>query len=184
MPDTILKGDSRDLLRIVLPAAARGDLKSVKRFIRSDVNWLYRVGPHGRTMLWEAAYKNRIDTVRFLIENGADVNALATYYTPLIVDLCPYAVARRAGNDELMQLLAKSGALFDIHSAAYFGDNEKVEEFLAKQPDAANATPNIYEGTPVEVADVLFNKKLQAAVNRIEKETNSCRKEKTLNAFY
>lgn len=173
MPDTKLKRDSRDLLRIVLPAAARGDLESVKRFLRDDVWWLYKVGPHGRTMLWEATYKNRIDTVRYLIERGANVNVTATYYTPLRVDLSPYAVARHHGNTELSELLADGGALFDLHSAAYFGELERVRQFAKEQPEMINVPANLFTGTPLRVADVPFNKRLSAAVTKAEKEIAS-----------
>ncbi|MBM83243.1 MAG: hypothetical protein CMJ78_22000 [Planctomycetaceae bacterium] len=168
MPDTTLKGDGRDLLRIVLPAAARGDLKSVRKFVKKYPWWVFRIGPHGRTMLWEATYKKRVDTVRYLIDNGADVNQLGTYYTPLRVDLSPYALARKVGHSELMEILAVAGALFDAHSAAYFGDLDVLEEFLKKSPELANSQADIYSGDPVQVADVSFNKKLSGALDRVE----------------
>ncbi|MEM8679096.1 MAG: ankyrin repeat domain-containing protein, partial [Planctomycetota bacterium] len=135
MPLTKLTGKPSDLLRVVLPAAARGDLPSVKRLVGEDPAWLYRVGPHGRTMLWEAVYKQRLETVHFLINAGADVNSAGTYYTPLIVDLSPYCVARRAHNDCMVTLLVENGATTDLHSAAYLGDVRSVERALRAQPD-------------------------------------------------
>ena len=168
MPDTTLKGDGRDLLRIVLPAAARGDLDSVRRFVKADPWWVFRIGPHGRTMLWEAAYKKRVETVRFLIDCGANVNQLGTYYTPLRVDLSPYALAQKAGHDELSELLSGAGALVDAHTAAYLGELETLERFLKQSPELANAEPDIFSGKPLKVADVGFNKRLSTAIECVE----------------
>ena len=59
-----------DLLYVVLPAAARGNLAGIRKLLKRDPSWIYAIGPHGRTMLWEAAYKARMETVEFLLEHG------------------------------------------------------------------------------------------------------------------
>jgi ankyrin repeat protein len=144
VPATELTGKSSDLLKIVLPAAARGDLASVQRFVEANRTWIYRVGPHNRTMLWEACYRKRLETVRYLIEAGADVNAAATYWTPLIVDLPPYCLAVRAGQKELETLLVENGATLDLHSAVYLGEADRVHEFLEANPEDVNS---VYPGS-------------------------------------
>ena len=146
MPLSPLKGDGRDLLRIVLPAAARGDLEAVRQFVKSDPWWVFRIGPHGRTMLWEAAYKQRVETERFLLAQGANVNQLGPYYTPLRVDLSPYALAHKAGHHKLVELFMDAGALIDAHTAAYLGDFDTLERFLKQSPHLANAEADIFSG--------------------------------------
>ena len=169
MPQTELTGKN-DLLNVVLPAAARGDLKTVKKLVRGDYNWVYATGPHGRSMLWEACYKNRMETVRFLLDIGANVNVYATYYTPLVVELTPYCVARRNGNEELAEMLAECGALCDLHSAAYLGDMNRLCALLDEHPELLNAPPRIETGEPIRLPNVKLNKTVREAAAEIERE--------------
>ena len=158
MPQTTLTGKSSDLLKVVLPAAARGDLNIVRRFIADRPAWLYEIGPHGRTMLWEATYKGRFKTVEFLLSNGADLNSYGTYYTPLVVDLTPYALARHLGLSELENLFVESGALIDIHTAAYFGEVDLVKEFIRTDKKLVDAPANIFSGKLVSGRESLPDK--------------------------
>ena len=82
VPPKQLTGKSTDLLKIVLPASARGDLPTVNSILRSGWSWIHAEAPHNRSMLWEAAYKKRQEMVEHLIKLGADVNYAGTYYTP------------------------------------------------------------------------------------------------------
>ena len=62
MPPEIkpLKGKFSDFSGIVLKAAARGHIEAVHHYLSINPDWLNAEGPHGRTLLWEAAYKNRV----------------------------------------------------------------------------------------------------------------------------
>ena len=106
-----LTGKMGDFSGIVLKAAARGDREAVRHYLKINPNWLNQEGPHGRTLLWEATYKGRLDLVAELIELGADVHSLGSYYTPMLVELSPLAVAREAGRDELVKLLESRGVI-------------------------------------------------------------------------
>ncbi len=134
MPIRRLSGNSSDLIKVVLPAAARGDLATVRSVVSANWAWLHAEGPHNRSMLWEAAYKQRRETIDYLVEQGADVNLAGTYYTPLYVELTPYTLARRSDNDDLAAYFARQGAGFDIHSAAYLGDISTVRRYLKREP--------------------------------------------------
>lgn len=100
-----LTGKFGDFSGIVLKAAASGNVEAVQHYLSINPNWLNQVGPHGRTLLWEAAYKGRTQLVAELIKCGSDVNAWGSYYTPMLVELSALAVAREAGRADLVALL-------------------------------------------------------------------------------
>ena len=131
-----LTGRMSDFSGIVLKAAARGHTAAVKQYLKVNPEWLNQEGPHFRTLLWEAAYKGRTETVAELIKLGADVHPMASYYTPMLVDLSALAVARLAGNDELVELLEQHGACDDLYAACHRGDLEAIDRFLSDDPDA------------------------------------------------
>lgn len=133
-----LTGKVGDFSGIVLKAAARGDAKSVRHYLKINPSWLNQEGPHGRTLLWEAAYKSRTDLVAELIGLGADVNVIGSYYTPLLVELSPLALSMKSGNAELEAMLRKAGARDDLHSACYRGDLVAINAFLSADPEAVN----------------------------------------------
>ena len=133
-----LTGNAGDFSGIVLKAAARGDLKAVKSYLKQNPDWLNQEGPHGRTMLWEAVYKKRIEMVRYLIKQGANTNPQGSYYTPMLVELSALAVARDQQCSELMDLLQQNGATDDLYAACYRGDLEAVNHFLENDETAVN----------------------------------------------
>jgi len=82
-----LTGKQSDFLKIVVATAARGDLESTREFVDNKPKWIHTVGSHGRTMLWESAYRGKQEVVQFLVERGADVNICGCHYTPHLVDI-------------------------------------------------------------------------------------------------
>ena len=78
-------GRVSDFLKIGVAAAGRGELESLRFILRERPDWLGRIGSHGRTMLWETAYRGRMSVVEFLVVQGADINAKGCHYTPLLV---------------------------------------------------------------------------------------------------
>ena len=74
VPKTQLTGKQSDFLKIVVAAAGRGDLDAVKQFLNDKPEWLHTIGSHGRTMLWEAAYRGKLEVVKYLVEQGANIN--------------------------------------------------------------------------------------------------------------
>ena len=107
---TRLTGKHSDFTAIVLTAAARGDLQDVKSLVHANPAWVQRVGSHGRTMLWEAAYKGHHAVVEYLIGCGADLNRPGCYYTPMLSELSPRSAAILKKHTPVANLLEKSGA--------------------------------------------------------------------------
>ena len=57
-------GKASDFLKIGVAAAARGDMDAVREILKARPGWIKRVGSHGRTMLWEASHRGRLEMVR------------------------------------------------------------------------------------------------------------------------
>ena len=71
MPQIQFPGKASNFLKIGVAAAARGDVEAVHAIIDERPRWLTRVGPHGRTMLWEASHRGRLGMVEYLVEGGS-----------------------------------------------------------------------------------------------------------------
>jgi len=130
MPNIQLTGKQSDFLKIVAAAAGRGDLMAVRQLVDDNPDWMHTVGSHGRTMLWEAAYRGKLKIVRFLLERGADINLPGCYHIKHRLEITPYCVARYEGRDLVADYLLAHGATIDIHTAAYLGDYDAVRSHL------------------------------------------------------
>ncbi|MEM7014704.1 MAG: ankyrin repeat domain-containing protein [Verrucomicrobiota bacterium] len=133
-----LTGNHGDFSGIVLKAATSGNAEAVRHYLDVNPGWLNQEGPHGRTLLWEAAYKGRTALVAELIERGAEVNVKGSYYTPMLVELSPLSCAEEAGRTELADLLVANGAQDDLYAACYRGDLETIDALLAQDPESVN----------------------------------------------
>ena len=134
-----LTGKQSDFLKIVVAAAGRGDLETVRQLLDDNPAWIHTVGSHGRTMLWEAAYRGKLEMVGFLLERGADINLPGCYHIQHRVEISPYCVARYEGRDTVAAFLIQQGATLDIHTAAYLGDYDAVRSHLDSDPDLVNS---------------------------------------------
>ena len=132
---SVLTGKSSDFLKIGVAAAGRGDLDTVSTVLAEKPDWLRRIGSHGRTMLWEAAYRGRGAMVDYLADLGADIDARGCHFTPLLVEVSPYCAARVKNHDVVAQGLLARGAVVDVCTAAYLGDVAAVRDNLAANPD-------------------------------------------------
>lgn len=130
MPKTELTGKQSDFLKIVVAAAGRGDLDAVQKFLSDKPEWLHTIGSHGRTMVWEAAYRGKIDVVKYLVEQGANFNLPGCHLSQHDLEITPYCVARHEGRDEVADYLKQKGAIIDIHTAAYLGDFDTAQTLL------------------------------------------------------
>ena len=130
MPITLLTGKQSDFLKFVVAAAGRGDLNAVKQFLAYKPEWLHTVGSHGRTMLWEAAYRGKLEVVKYLEEQGANINLPGCHLSQHDLEITPYCVARHEERNDVADFLKNQGAIIDIHTAAYLGDFDTVQVFL------------------------------------------------------
>lgn len=134
-----LTGNQSDFLKIVVAAAGRGDLETVRQLIDDNPAWIHTVGSHGRTMLWEAAYRGKLEMVQFLLERDADINLPGCYHIQHRIEITPYCVARYEGRDLVADYLLQHGATLDIHTAAYLRDYDTVRTHLDNDPDLVNS---------------------------------------------
>ena len=135
----LLTGKSSDFLKIAVDAAGRGDLDTVQAVLAEKPDWLRRIGSHGRTMLWEAAYRGRAAMVAYLADRGADIDARGCHFTPLLVEVSPYCAARVKKHDAVAEALAARRAEVDVYTLAYLGDAAGVARYLAEAPELALA---------------------------------------------
>jgi ankyrin repeat protein len=92
-----------DRTKILLRAASRGQLETVRSLVRSGVNVDAR-SKYGNTPLMRAAYKGYVRVAEFLLDNGAYVNAQNMHgNTPLLVTV-------GAGHSEMVEFLLRRGA--------------------------------------------------------------------------
>lgn len=134
-----LTGKQSDFLKIVVAAAGRGDVKAVRQFLDGKPEWLHTIGSHGRTMLWEAAYRGKLEVVKFLVEQGADMNLPGCHLSQHDLEITPYCVARHEGRDEVADYLLQQGAIADVHTAAYLGDYGTALSLLNDDPSLVNS---------------------------------------------
>ncbi len=139
MPNVQLTGNQSDFLKIVVAAAGRGDLETVRQLVDDTPAWIHTVGSHGRTMLWEAAYRGKLEMVQFLLERGADINVPGCYHIQHRIEITPYCVARYEGRDLVADYLLQHGATLDIHTAAYLKDYDAVRSHLDNDPNLINS---------------------------------------------
>lgn len=144
-----LTGKRSDHLKIGVAAASRGDLETVREIARVKPEWVRRIASHGRTMLWEAAYRGKLEVVKFLAGVGADLNAHGCYYTPQRIEISPVCAARLARRASTVEWLLENGAVFDIYAAAYLGDlpalNRLLDEDLSRMHAGNPQTDYIVE---------------------------------------
>lgn len=119
--------------------AVRGKLDQLKQLIAADPSLLNKRGSHGRTFLFEAVRKNRLETVVWLLEQGADVHLTGCYNSESIVQLDSLTAASYYRRKNLVEPLERYGANRDVFRAAFMGDIESVNGFLKDNPNFLNA---------------------------------------------
>lgn len=133
---SVLAGKSSDFLKIGVGAAGRGDLDTLKQVLDEKPNWYLRVGSHGRTMLWESAYRGRGKVVNYLLNqyNDLDIEARGCYYTPMLLEISPYCAALTKNHAKVAESLLNHGARYDVVSACYLGNLDFLQSALADTP--------------------------------------------------
>ena len=134
MTDITFPGKASDFLKIGVAAAARGDLNPVEAILAARPQWLNRAGSHGRTMLWETAHRGKLEMVEYLVGRGADIDACGTHYTPYYVEVSCYCIARHKKHHKTADFLLAQGAKVDLHTLAFLGDQQAVENMLKQRP--------------------------------------------------
>lgn len=121
-----LTGRDDDFLKIVSKAAARGDLEALEAYLTEVPSDLTRVGPHGRTLLWEAARGGKADAVRWLAGRGAAIDVPGCYHSETTIELPPLGIARVKKRKAACAALEELGARYDVYTACYLGQRDEV----------------------------------------------------------
>ena len=153
MAKSLLTGKTSDFLKIAVGAAGRGDLATVRAVLAEQPDWIMRVGSHGRTMLWEAAYRGRLEVVAHLVDRGADIEARGCHFTPLLVEISPVCAALYRKREAVTELLLAHGAKIDVLTHAYLGAVESVAQCL--DADASLVATEVPQHDPNVRATVL-----------------------------
>lgn len=123
-------GNAGDFVKIGLTAAGRGDVDAIREILKARPKWLNRVGPHGRTMLWTAAHRGKLEMVKYLVRRKANIDACGSHYTPYFVEVSCYCIARHKRRHDVADFLVGKGAKLDLHTAAFLGDRASLEKYL------------------------------------------------------
>jgi len=147
----------------VFEASALGDLERLKNIVNNDPASVSSYSPDGFTALALSAYLGQKESVEFLIENGADLNAPArneTGYTAL-------TGAVSQNHNEIAKVLVRKGAQVNhgyeggftpLMHAAYAGNIELVSFLLE---NGADPTARNSEGkTPLTFAQEKNNRQI------------------------
>jgi len=119
----------------IFEAAARGDLKRVNRLIQKDPTAISSFSSDGFTALHLASFFSHLELVELLVNEGADVNAVAqnaSWVSPI------HSAAAAQSPEIVEQLLAggadpnaqQMGGWTALHSAAKHGDAAMVTLLL------------------------------------------------------
>ncbi len=116
--------------------AARGQLEELNRFLDEDPAVLSDPS-HGAILLVEAALRGRTAVAAMLLDRGVDANLPAPRTSDLM--LTPYCAARCRNKLETAGVLRDRGAVYDIFSACFLGDPDRISTLLQEVPGLVNA---------------------------------------------
>jgi len=125
-------------------AAMNGNTEDVQQILAQDPSMLNAGSADGWTALHLAAHFNRLDTMKFLLEQGADANVRTTNS----LNNNPLHAAAAGRHTAACELLLNHGADINaqqhlgytaLHAAAQHGDTEMATMLLARGADTTIA---------------------------------------------
>lgn len=123
----------------VLRIASKGDIVGIQGLLKENPSILNKPSEgHNRTILWEAVNKNRIELVKYLINQGADVNIPGRFRSQTYVLLKPYCIAYKNNKESMQDMLLSNGHEMDIYSLSYLGRNKEIIDIVKKNKHLLN----------------------------------------------
>ncbi|MCY4094723.1 MAG: ankyrin repeat domain-containing protein [Gammaproteobacteria bacterium] len=122
-----------------LKLAERGEINKVKNLLDEHPEFLNKRGSHGRTLLWSAVRRGRIDLTRWLLDQGADANLTGCINSESFVQLSPLSACRFYRRGSICELLKTHGAEDDLFRLTYRGDFAAVLSQIEHDPSLLHA---------------------------------------------
>jgi ankyrin repeat protein len=107
----------------VFAAALRGDLPAVQQAVEKDPTLVKATEWENATLLHDAVIQNHIDLAKYLLEKGADVNAVKTDGVTAL------HIAARNGNIEMIMLLLQWEATINAVDAKGWTPLDRAEKW-------------------------------------------------------
>lgn len=154
--------------------AARGQAEALERCLDEEPNVLDDPR-HGAIILAEAALRGHTQVAALLLDRGVDVNIPSAHSSDIM--MTAHCAARSKKKDETAAYLLERGAVYDVFSACFLGDPDRIGELLDAAPGLANAHDPACDLLPVtplhhavyggheEVARMLFDRSAKVGVN-------------------
>ena len=140
---------------VILKAAEKGNLKLVQQLLHQDPDMVNLADDDGYTPLHRACYSNKIEMVKCLIVNGANLSAVT------IDGWQPIHSAAQWGNAQILRILVSSGADINarsnggntpFHLAASRPSNRPLIEYLLYSAYGVNIyAKNDANDTPFDI---------------------------------
>ena len=156
--------------RSIRALAAKGDADALRRELLAEPALVGDPVEMAEVML-EASARGRTQVVEVLLDAGVDPNLPAPYKEGSAIKglmLTPMCAALVKGHTETAEKLRSRGAVYDVFTACYMGDLNRVREFVEERPaivhqedpssDLLQATPLHHAvcGGHLAVVDLLF----------------------------
>ncbi|KLA31126.1 ankyrin repeat domain-containing protein [Bacillus cereus] len=126
--------DERIVNRDIRNAIKNGDINKVKHLIGNDTKIINAKTSFG-TWLHIASKKGNLDIVKFLVQEGIDIDARGGTFDSSALNL-----AAGSGNLDIVKYLVRAGAELDVSLAkrnplfgAIYGGHKNVVEFLVEK---------------------------------------------------
>ena len=161
-------------LRQPAKMAARGQVEALERSLDEDPAVLSDPR-HGAIILVEAALRGHTRIAALLLDRGVDVNLPAAHSSDIMMTAHCAALSKK--KDETAGFLLDRGAVYDVFSACFLGDMDRVSTLLEELPGLVNAHDPACDFLPVtplhhavyggheHVARFLFVKGAETGVN-------------------
>lgn len=116
--------------------AARGQVDALGDYLAEDPSVLDDPR-HSAIVLAEAALRGHTPVAALLLDRGVDVNIPSSHSSDIM--MTAYCAARSKKKDETAGFLRERGAVYDIFSACFLGDLDRVAALLEEEPGLVNA---------------------------------------------
>ncbi len=118
-------------------AAGRGDVERVKSLLRDASTQVDEPDSAGETPLFHACHNNQPESVRLLLQAGADPNRQTPDGDSPLATACLHRLSQEC-DTSIIEALLKAGAHQSIEAAVIVQDDAFVRNYYERQPEKLN----------------------------------------------